>query len=137
MWRVVLDPGVLVAALISKKGAPAQILLGWRGARFELVVSPLLLRELGKVLTRDKFRRYVSLDEAEHYVRMILRGATLIADPPDPPALTPDPGDDYLLALASAAGARFLVSGDPHLTELTEPVPPVLTPRAFLDRLES
>lgn len=28
MWRVVLDPGVLVAALISKKGAPAQILLG-------------------------------------------------------------------------------------------------------------
>jgi putative PIN family toxin of toxin-antitoxin system len=137
MWRVVVDPGVLVAALISKKGAPAQILLGWRAGLFELVVSPLLLRELGRVLTRDKFRRYVSLDEAEHYVRMILRGATLVEDPPDPPPLTPDPGDDYLLALASAAGARFLVSGDPHLTELTEPVPPVLTPRAFLDRLES
>lgn len=137
MWRVVLDPGVLVAALISKRGAPAQILLRWRAARFELVVSPLLLRELGKVLTRDKFRRYVSLDEAEHYVRMILRGATLVADPPDPPALTPDPGDDYLMALASAAGARILVSGDPHLTQLAEPVPPVLTPRAFLDRLET
>jgi predicted nucleic acid-binding protein len=68
---------------------------------------------------------------------MILRGATLIADPPEPPALTPDPGDDYLPALASAAGARFLVSGDPHLTQLAEPVPPVLTPRAFLDRLET
>jgi putative PIN family toxin of toxin-antitoxin system len=98
MWRAVLDPGVLVAALISKKGAPAQILLRWRASHFELVVSPLLLRELGKVLTRDKFRRYVSLDEAEHYVRMILRGATLITDPPEPPALTPDPGDDYLPA---------------------------------------
>jgi uncharacterized protein len=137
MWRVVFDPGVLVAALISKKGAPAQLLLGWRAGRFELVVSPLLLRELGKVLIRDKFRRYVSLDEAEHYVRMILRGATLVEDPADPPALTPDPEDDYLLALASAAGARFLVSGDAHLTQLAEPVPPVLTPRAFLDRLES
>lgn len=68
---------------------------------------------------------------------MILRGATLIADPPDPPPLTPDPGDDYLLALASAAGARFLVSGDPHLTQLAEPFPPVLIPRALLDRLES
>ena len=135
MWRVVLDPGVLVAALISKKGAPAQILLWWRSGRFELIVSPLLLRELGKVLTRHKFRRYVSLDEAEQYVRMILRGATLVEDPPEPPPLTPDPGDDYLMALASAAGARFLVSGDPHLTELAVPVPPVLTPRAFLDRL--
>lgn len=137
MWRVVLDPGVLVAALISKKGAPAQLLLEWRAGHFELAVSPLLLRELGRVLTRDKFRRYVSLDEAEHYVRMILRGATLVEDPPEPPPLTPDPGDDYLMALASAAGARFLVSGDAHLTQLREPVPPVLTPRAFLERLET
>jgi len=136
MPRVILDPGVLIAALISGKGAPARLLLSWRGGSFELVASPNLLRELGRVLARDKFRRYVSLDEAEQYVRMIRRGATLMKDPPEPPPVTPDPKDDYLLGLARAANARYLLSGDPHLTELAEPVPPVLTPRAFLDRLE-
>ncbi len=49
------------------------------------------------------------------------------------PGLTPDPKDDYLVALARSAAAHFLVSGDPHLTELVNPRPPVLTPRAFLD----
>lgn len=137
MLRVALDAGVLVAALISPHGTPARLLLAWRGGAFELVVSPKLLRELGRVMAREKFRRYVSLDEAEEYVRTIQRGATLAADPPDPPPVTPDPGDDYLLALARAAKAHFLVSGDPHLTELTDTTPPVLTPRKLFDRLES
>lgn len=137
MLRVVLDAGVLIAALISPHGTPARLLLAWREGAFELVTSPKLLRELGRVLAREKFRRYVSLDEAEEYVRMIQRGATLVADPPDPLPVTPDPGDDYLPALARAAKAHFLVSGDPHLTELTDPTTPVLTPRKFFDRLES
>lgn len=100
------------------------------------MVSPNLLRELGQVLARDKFRRYVSLDEAEQYVRMVRRGAIVVGDPAEVPPVTPDPKDDYLVALARAADARFLVSGDPHLSELVDPTPPVLTPRAFLDRLE-
>ena len=51
--------------------------------------------------------------------------------------LTPDPGDDYLVALARAAKVHVLVSGDPHLSELKQARPPVLTPRAFLRRLAS
>jgi predicted nucleic acid-binding protein len=42
---------------------------------------------------------------------------------------------DYLVALARAVAADFLVSGDHHLTGLVDPVPPVLTPREFRDRL--
>ena len=61
--------------------------------------------------------------------------APLIKDPPEVSGLTPDPGDDYLVSLARAAGVDCLVSGDPHLTGLADPRPPVLTPRAFLDRL--
>ncbi len=52
------------------------------------------------------------------------------------PGLTADPDDDYLVALARAAGADYLVSGDRHLLELTDPEPPVLTPREFLALLE-
>lgn len=136
MLRVVLDPGVLVSALISKQGSPAKLLLSWRGGSFELVASPKLLQELGRVLARPKFRRYASLDEVEQFVRMIQRGATLVEDPPDPPAASLDPGDDYLVALARAGGVDALVSGDPHLTTVAELESLVSTPREFLDRLD-
>ena len=43
--------------------------------------------------------------------------------------------DDYLIALARATHADYVVSGDRHLLDLDETVPPVLTPRQFLDLL--
>ncbi len=137
MFRAVLDPGVLIAALLSPKGTPAQIVRRWVAGDFELVVSPLLLDELQRVLKRDKFRRYLSLEEAEEYVALFQRFALVAPDPPPEPGLTPDPGDDYLVSLARAAGAQFLVSGDAHLTGLDDPRPPVLTPRDFLTLLKT
>jgi predicted nucleic acid-binding protein len=56
---------------------------------------------------------------------------------PEPPEVSPDPDDDYLIALARVAGADYLISGDRHLLDLTDPDPPVLTPRQFLDLLET
>jgi predicted nucleic acid-binding protein len=56
-------------------------------------------------------------------------------DPPASPGLTSDPGDDYLVALARHAGADAIVSGDRHLLELPEAMPPVLAPRQFLEQL--
>jgi predicted nucleic acid-binding protein len=58
-------------------------------------------------------------------------------DPPGPPAVTRDPGDDYLVALAVGAGADVLVSGDRDLTDVQVAGVSVLTPRAFLERLEA
>jgi predicted nucleic acid-binding protein len=49
-------------------------------------------------------------------------------------AVTRDPNDDYLVALAVAAQADALISGDRDLTDLQTPVP-ILTPRMFLVRL--
>jgi predicted nucleic acid-binding protein len=54
---------------------------------------------------------------------------------PVKPGLSPDPDDDYLIALARIAKADYLVSGDRHLTAISNPIPPVLTPREFRDRL--
>jgi predicted nucleic acid-binding protein len=44
--RVILDPNVLVAALISPRGAPAALYLALTRGAFELIASPQLLREL-------------------------------------------------------------------------------------------
>lgn len=136
MLRVVTDPGVLIAALISKAGSPALLLARWAEGRFDLVVSPALLQELSRVLARRKFRRYVTDEDARAYVESLRRQALLVDDPAEVErGLTPDPGDDYLVALAQSAGAHVIVSGDPHLTKLADAQPPVLSPHAFLERL--
>lgn len=133
MRRIVFDPGVLIAALISAEGAPAEALERWREGEFDLVVSPTLLEELQRVLLRRKFRSYASQEEARQYVAALEQESLVISDPLPPiEPTTEDPKDDYLVVLARAAGADAIVSGDAHLTGLHAPEPPVLTPRQFL-----
>jgi putative PIN family toxin of toxin-antitoxin system len=128
---------VLISGLISAKGAPRNLLWLWLEGSFELIVCPTLLAALERVLRRPKFRPYVTAPEVRAYVALLQRVSSVERDPEIEAGLTPDPGDDYLIALARATGAHFIVSGDPHLTELRQAKPPVLTPRAFLRRLAS
>ncbi len=137
MIRAVLDPNVLVSAFISQRGsAPDRIVRAWLEGAFELVTSPQLIAELGDVLARPKFARQAADGRAEAYLATLAGDALQTDDPPDPPSVSPDADDDYLFALARAAGADVIVSGDHHLTQLTDPTPTVLTPRQFAERLE-
>lgn len=137
MLRVVIDPGVLIAALISSKGAPRALLQAWIEGAFELIVSPKLLSELERVLKREKFRNYVGLREVSQYLGLLRRFANIAPDVELTQKLSPDPDDDYLLALAASQSASCLVSGDTHLTDLEQTLIAVLTPRAFLRELET
>jgi putative PIN family toxin of toxin-antitoxin system len=129
--RAVLDPGVLVSALITPTGTPATLLAATRSGRFDLIVSPLLLEELRLVLRREKFRRYVDLDVVDQYIELLRRDAALADDPAGPPPIRcADPDDDYLIALAHSRDAA-LVSGDGHLLELAGKIP-VFAPSEFL-----
>ncbi len=87
------------------------------------------------MLLRTKFRPYVSERDSRSYVALLRRLATIVPEPPLIAGLTPDPGDDYLVALARAGGAWALVSGDRHLFGLIDPKPPLLKPREFIERL--
>jgi putative PIN family toxin of toxin-antitoxin system len=136
MYRVVIDPGVLVSALLTSRGAPAALYTRWQLGHFEIIVSPLLLAELADVLVRPRFRTYVSIEEVEAYVAVLKREAMPMEDLKIVRRLTRDPGDDYLVSLARASGAQYLISGDRDLTDLTDHEPPVLTPRRFLELLE-
>lgn len=133
--RVVLDANVLVSAVISTAGPPREIVSAWVDERFELIASPALIDELRDVLARPRFRRWVSIATATEFVDGLAEDAVVVDDPAAQPGLTADPDDDYLIALARAAHADYLVSGDRHLLDLADPVPPMLTPRQFLDLL--
>ena len=133
MQRIVLDCNVFVSALLSPQGGPAQILDRWTDGDFDLVVSPLLLTELEKVLSRPKFHASIDRVHIDALVTGLVEDAVLVDDPSPQPGLTPDPGDDYLVALAQKADAQCIVTGDAHLTQLADPSPQVLTPHEYLE----
>lgn len=99
--------------------------------------QPALLDELADVLARPKLQRFITTALAVAFIDGIATDATILTDPPEPPGVSPDPDDDYLIALARAADADYIVSGDRDLLDLTDPHPPVLTPRQFLDVLDA
>lgn len=97
------------------------------------VVSSLLIAELNDVLGRSKFERQAADGRADAYVAALSSDALEIDDPIEAPRVSPDSDDDYLFALAAAARADVIVSGDRHLTGLDTSTPRVLPPRRFLD----
>jgi len=127
--RAVLDPNVLISALLVREGAPAQILVQWLAGEFELVVSELLLAELGRALGYPRLRKRIPAADAKLFLALVRNSGIVVTDPEAIPR-SPDPGDDYLLALAERERA-VLVSGDRHLLGLAD-VFPVYSPRDFL-----
>jgi uncharacterized protein len=132
--RAVLDPNVIVSSLLSS-GTTAAVLNAWLDRRaFEPIVCPQLLSELEEALARPKFE-FLSRALVVQLVEHLRSEADLTEDPTVEPGVTPDPDDDYLVALARQAGADCLVSGDPHLKEAALTDIEVLTPTEFPDRL--
>ena len=106
----------------------------WPAGEFDVVVSPALLEELERAFGYPKLRKRMTTTNAVAFVAIVREAADIVDDPPAPPMRSPDPGDDYLLALAEQTGA-VLVSGDRHLLGLASTLP-VRTPRAFLELLD-
>jgi putative PIN family toxin of toxin-antitoxin system len=140
MLRVVADANVLISAALARSPeAPSVLVLDAAlDGRVELVTSPLLLREIASVLARPRLRTYLSLDEADRFSADLAVQTVLIADPSGTAqAICRDPHDDYLVALAHAANAQVLVTGDLDLIAIdpAELSFEILTPRGLIDRL--
>jgi putative PIN family toxin of toxin-antitoxin system len=131
----VLDPNVLISALISPRGAPARVLRAWLDGAFELVVSPLLLAELERALAYPQLRARIGADDAARVVDWLRRSAVVAEDQGgSPPVTSPDPGDDYVLALAVTERAA-LISGDRDVLSLGGELP-IHSPAEFLQVIE-
>jgi len=131
--RVVVDPGVFISVLIGPGGSPPdRVFDAFLAGKVEVVFSPALLAELRRVAFRPKFRRWFDEARARELIERLDIQATMLEDPPAVEGATPDPDDDYLIALAHASNADAIVSGDSHVhaADLT-----VLTPRQLADQL--
>ena len=109
--RVILDTNILVAALISPTGPPAAILQAFLDERFTLVTCEPQLEEFRRVTRESELRKRVKPAEAGTLVNE-LRALALIPKRLPRIERSSDPHDDFLLALAEAASADYLVTGD-------------------------
>ena len=109
--RVILDTNILVAALISPSGPPAAILQAFLDERFALVTCEPQLEEFRRVTREASLRKRVKQSEAGTLVNELRALASI---PKRLPAVerSRDPHDNFLLALAEAGSADYLVTGD-------------------------
>jgi uncharacterized protein len=131
--RAVFDANVLISAMLTPGGGPGELVVRWLGGEFELVVSERLIAELAGAMSRPRLRNRIPEDDAIAFLHRLRAEALHAPDPPDPPHVTADPDDDYLIALAESQSA-MLVSGDRHLLELAERLP-IRSPKVFLAEL--
>lgn len=109
--RLVVDTNILISALLAGTSLPAQLIVLWREGRFDLLTSAAQLDELRRVTRYPKIRERLAPALAGRLINDIRDLAVLL---PALPVVTasPDPDDNYLLGMAAAGAADFLVTGD-------------------------
>jgi putative PIN family toxin of toxin-antitoxin system len=119
--RAVIDTNVLIAGLFWR-GAPHDLLTQVRSGSLGLVSSPAVLAELSDVLGRSKFDAILTRSKTSRELALaeVRQLAEVIEPPPLAQPVCRDPDDDELLALAIAAQADLIVSGDNDLLVLQQ-----------------
>lgn len=114
--RIVVDTNALVSRLLLPSSVPGQAV---RKAVDNgiLLLSEATMNELADVLARQKFDRYISLEDRQQFLRLLGRLGELI------PTVYPvhecgDPKDDKFLEVALNGKADLIVTGDADLLAL-------------------
>ena len=109
--RAILDTNVLLSALIRVDSKPYKLVRAWLDGRFGLVSGEAQLEELRRVSRYEQVRRYFVLREIGWLINRSRERAFLVKRLPKVD-VADDPGDNYLLAMAVAGEAEYLVTGD-------------------------
>ncbi|MCK9388758.1 MAG: putative toxin-antitoxin system toxin component, PIN family [Sulfuritalea sp.] len=136
--RAVIDTNVLLSGLFWH-GAPHVLLEQVRAGTLILVSSPALLAELEDVFGRAKFDSILrrSNTSREHVLAEMRQLPEMIEPPPLPQPVCRDSDDDGVIALALAAQADFIVSGDDDLLSLRRYQDiPILSPAEAVARVD-
>lgn len=136
---IVLDTNVIISALLSPSGPPAEIITHWEADQLEVVTSPPLLSELERVLQYQRVKKYLkrSPDEVAAFIKRLRRVATVVEPQLTLEVIEEDPADNRVLECAVAGGASYIVSGNDHLLKIKKYKEIViLKPAEFLTLLD-
>jgi putative PIN family toxin of toxin-antitoxin system len=83
-----------------------------------MVTSPALVRELKRVLNYPKLG--LTEDDIAPFIADIFSHALVVSPTRKLEIIVDDPDDNRVIECALEAGARWIVSGDKHLLEVSE-----------------
>lgn len=131
---VTVDTNVLVSGVFFG-GIPGRIVTAAREGVLTLAMTPLLLSELRRVLSRAKFG--LDSDAVQLLVTDMEACATIVHPSKLHQVDVRDPDDDAVVDCAVASGSLYIVRGDSHLSDMdmVEGIT-VVTPRRFVDLLK-
>jgi len=113
--RAVLDTNIYVAAFGHPKGNNAKLFAAARGTRYQLLISPAIVRELARVL-RSTFQWQD--ERIQKAVRVVAQVAEVVPPCTKLNVITADPDDNRILECAVDGKADLIVSNDHHLLDL-------------------
>jgi uncharacterized protein len=108
--NIVLDTNVVVSGLLQSQGNPAQVLTLALAGAFQVCHDKQIIAEYAEVLARPRFR-FDPERVREVLNKLETDGLTVDAAGQEALAL-PDPDDEPFLAVALAARADYLVTGN-------------------------
>ena len=115
--RVVLDTNVLISAVLSPSGAPANLLARLVRARSVLVFSEPTMNELATRMLKSKFDRYVDRSLRVKFLAELDAVAEIVGITGAPMGCR-DREDDMILETALNAEAPLIVTGDSDLLSM-------------------
>lgn len=108
---MVLDTNILVSALLAQTGHPAAVYRAWEDGEFTLLTCAEQLDELRTTLRKPRIAERIKPYQGGRLVNEIKEFAENVGALPRV-RRSPDPTDDFLLALSQAGRADYLVTGD-------------------------
>lgn len=108
-----IDANTVVSAALSPDGVPRHAIVAARAEGIIALSSPVY-REIAEVLARPKFQRVLTEDRRQEILELLAAAAVWV-EPDEIVRDCRDPKDNCHLALALAAGAFAIVSGDEDL----------------------
>lgn len=131
--RCVFDTNVFISALLVPESKPRRALdLAIRDG--DILLSFAVLAELGEVLSRNRFRRYIDEEDVRRFLASLTR-ASLWVEVDVAITASRDPKDDKFLSLAVCGAATHIITGDSDLLAL-DPFRGIriLQPQTFLEK---
>ncbi|MGH3851547.1 MAG: putative toxin-antitoxin system toxin component, PIN family, partial [Pseudonocardiaceae bacterium] len=102
---------ILIATLIAPGGPPHQLFEAFLADRFMLVTSDVQIDEFSRVTRYTSIRPRIHPAQAGRMLNA-MRSLSVVLKELPVVAISSDPHDDYLFAMAEAGEADYLVTGD-------------------------
>lgn len=110
MTRIIIDTNLFISAFINANSRERlEIVLS--NPTLEILLDSALLSEIHEVINRPKFKKYLTESQIHSFLELINEKGTFVSTTITV-RVSPDPKDDFLLALCQQGDAHFLLTGN-------------------------